>query len=74
MNKIVSGRVAVVTDDYLEQGITRTRSVNSNKFKLISTKTVIFKNSHFPRTIVEWNKTPDNLIAELELHTTQMLD
>ena len=74
MNKIVSGRVAVVTDDYLEQGITRTRSVNSNKFKLISTKTVIFKNSYFPRTIVEWNKTPDNLIAELELHTTQMLD
>ena len=41
MNNIVSGRVAVVTDDYLEQGITRRRSVNSNKFKLISTKTVI---------------------------------
>ena len=50
MKKIVSGRVAINSDDYL-----RTRSVNSDKFKHNSTKTEVFKNSYFPRTIPQWN-------------------
>ncbi len=46
MNRIVSGRVAVTAEDYLEPGIIRTRSVYSTKYKLIPAKTVILKNSY----------------------------
>ena len=75
MNKIVSGRVAVASQEYLEENLTRTRSVNTRKFKLIPTKTNLLKNSYFPRTIVEWNKTPDSTVAELDsTHITHMLD
>ncbi len=58
MNRIVCGRVAVTVEDYLEPRINRTWLVNSNKYKLIPAQTVILNNSYFPRTIVDWNKTP----------------
>ncbi len=78
MNRIVSGRVAVTAEDYLEPGITRTRSVNSTKYKLIPAQTVILKNSYFPRTIMDWNKTPASTISEIvtldSMHATHLLD
>lgn len=65
LKKIISGRVAVNPSDYLTEGVTRTRTVNSQKYKHYSAKTLVFKNSFFPRTIPEWNKTPDQAIVEL---------
>ena len=62
MKKIVSGRVAINSDDYLTRNNTRTRSVNSDKFKHYSTKTEVFKNSYFPITIPQWNNTPDQTV------------
>ena len=65
MKKIVSGRVAINSDDYLTQNNTSTRSLNSDKFKHYSTKTEVFKNSYFPSTIPQWNNTPDQTVNTL---------
>ena len=65
MKKITCGRVAINPEDYLLPNSTRTRSVNSAKFKHYSTKTEVFKNSYFPRTIPQWNNTSDQAINKL---------
>ena len=65
MKKIVSGRVAINSDDYLTRNNTRTRSMNSDTFKRYSTRTEVFKNSYFPRTIPQWNNTPDQTVHSL---------
>jgi len=65
MDKIVGGRVAINQEEYLTKGTTRTRSANSVKFRTIGAKTLIYKNSFFPRTIPQWNSTPDSIVAEI---------
>ena len=60
-SKIVSGKIAINKDIYLTENTNRTRKVNSVKYRLITTKTTVFKNSFFPRTIPEWNQTPDSV-------------
>ena len=65
MHKIVNGKVAVPLDDYARPSNTRTRRVNIQKFQVYSAKTQIFKHSFFPRTIPEWNATPDDDIVSI---------
>ena len=65
MNKIVSGRVAINIDEHLTRASTRTRSANSIKFRTLSAKTVLYQNSFFPRTVVEWNNTSDIVVGEI---------
>ncbi len=67
MKKILSGRVAINCDKYLERSSTRTRTVNSARFKHYRTNTEVFKNSYiyFPRTVPLWNGTPDQLVNSL---------
>ena len=48
LKKIVSGKVHIQADDYLTKADSRTRSVNTDKFKVFSTKTAVYKNSFFP--------------------------
>jgi hypothetical protein len=74
MNKIVGGRVAIPLEEYITQGSTRTRSVNSDKFKLYAARTLAFKNSFFPRTIPVWNKTPNSIISDLDKDRGQIVN
>ena len=48
MDKIMGGRVAITLADYVTTATTRTRTVNSQKLRLLSTRTLVFKNSFFP--------------------------
>ena len=65
MKKILSGRVAINCDEYLERSSTRTRTANSAKFKHYRTNTEVFKNSYFPRTVPLWNGMPDQFVNTL---------
>ena len=58
-SKVVSGKVNIPKDEYLSEAPSRTRRINSQKVNHYTTKSTIFKNSFFPRTIPEWNTTPD---------------
>ena len=49
MNKIVDDRVAMPLEEYITRGSTRTRSVNNDKFKLYTARTVAF-NPYSTRT------------------------
>ena len=60
MNEIIGDRVAIPHEEYITLNNSRTRSVNSRKHKHYRTRTLVFKNSFFPRTIPVWNTTPDN--------------
>ncbi len=35
---------------------------NTLCFKLINSKTAVFNNSFFPRTVIDWNQLPDNIV------------
>ena len=65
MKKILSGRVAINCDDYLERSSTRIITANSAKFKHYRTNTEVFKNSYFPRTVPLWNGTPYQFVNTL---------
>ena len=69
LNKIIGGRVAIPHEEYLTTSNTRTRSVSGVQFKhyINRARTLIFKNSFFPRTIPVWNGTPDSVISDLEI-------
>ncbi len=66
MNKIIGGRVAINKHDHLVESNTRTRSRNSVKLRQLSARTLVYKNSFFPRTIPDWNETRDEQIAEID--------
>ena len=74
MNNIVGGRVAIPLEEYITRGSTRTRSVNNDKFKLYTARTVAFKNSFFPRTIPVWNKTQNSIISDLDKDRGQIVN
>ena len=67
MNKIIGGSVAIPHEEYITLNNSRTRSVNSRKYKHYRTRTMVFKNSFFPCTIPVWNTTPDNVINDLDM-------
>ncbi len=66
MNKIIGGRVAINKHDHLVESNTRTRSRNSVKLRQLSARTLVYKNSFFPRTIPDWNEMRDEQIAEID--------
>ena len=66
MSKIVGGRVALNKHDHLVESNTRTRSINSVKPRQLSARTLVYMNSFFPRTILDWNETRDKQIAEID--------
>ena len=74
--KVIHGLVAVSRDDHLEQNISRTRAGNSNRFRVYSSQTKIFRSLFFPRTIPQWNKLPDSVIAtdEIDLFKQNLKD
>ncbi len=76
MDKIVGGRVAVNLGDYVTEASTRTRAVNSLKFRCIGlgAKSLPYKNSFFPRTISDWNVTPTEMIVNLRTSVSTMAD
>jgi hypothetical protein len=49
-NRRAGGRTVIPLEEYITPGSTRTRSVNSDEFKLYAARTLAFKNSFFPRT------------------------
>jgi len=51
LNKIIGGRVAISNEEYITSNNSRTRSVNSRKYKHYRTRNLVFKTSFFPRTI-----------------------
>jgi len=55
MTKIVTGETAIPQQQYMTPGPSRTRSKNNLKFAVYRTSTNEYKNSFFPRTIVDWN-------------------
>jgi len=65
LNKIVSEQIAIPSEQYLTRGNSRTRCKNSNKFKVFSPKSDVFKYSFFPRTVIKWNNTNDQEISTL---------
>ena len=38
------------------------QTLNSRPYKTISTRTDQFKNSFFPRTVIDWNQLPDDAV------------
>ena len=52
--------MAVRTDDILIKADSRTRSNHKYKFKTIRTSSASNKYSFYPRTIIEWNSTPES--------------
>ena len=69
MYKIVNELVDINQDRYLQKAQTRTRGSHSSKFQTISTRTDTFKYSFFPRTIVDWNSLPNNILESPSLST-----
>ena len=63
MSKIINGKVAIPIEDYLVKSTARTRRINSEKFQVFTTKTQVYKNSFFPRTVPEWDTTPDEAVS-----------
>jgi ribonuclease P/MRP protein subunit RPP40 len=61
--KIIHRLVAVPCEGHIQQNQSRTRSNNSYRLKVYSPQTEIFRNSFFPRTIPQWNKLTDKVIA-----------
>ena len=64
MNKMIVGRVAITLEDHVTEASTRIRSVNSHTFQRIATRTLVFKNSFFPCSIPDWNRTLDSVVHE----------
>ena len=62
--KIKTNQVAINPLIYLQpMSQTITRASHPDKFKIIPTRTQLYQNSFFPRTIVWWNGLPPNIIT-----------
>ena len=55
MYKIVNDLIAIPAETHITKNTGKTRSSTTNKIKVYSCKTDIFKNSFIPRTILDWN-------------------
>ncbi len=74
IDRIVGGRVAVNLSDYLTEASTRTRAINSLKFRCIGGKSLPYKNSFFPRTISDCNSTATQTLMNLTTSVSMMAD
>jgi len=63
--RVINGLIAVPSSDILLTADARTRSVHRKNltFRHIRANTNQFKNSFFPRTIVDWNKLDDRVVG-----------
>ncbi|KAK3085403.1 hypothetical protein FSP39_002819 [Pinctada imbricata] len=60
--KILHGEAAVTIPEYVRQPALLTRQCHPNRFARLSTSTDAYKYSFLPRTIIEWNKQPEDVI------------
>ena len=74
MNKIVGGRVAMSLKEYITRGNTRTKSINSDKFKLYVAPTLVFKNSFFLQPIPVWNKITKSIISDIKKDSSEIVN
>ncbi|XP_053383724.1 uncharacterized protein LOC128549954 [Mercenaria mercenaria] len=61
--RIVNNLVDIPAQQHLTPASSRTRSINSRKYRQPSSSTSYYRNSFFPRTITIWNSLP-SAIAE----------
>ena len=71
--KIINNLVTISQNDYLERNHSKTRSGNSHCLKVYSPNTEIYRNSFFPKTIIDWNKLPDNIILCSDLDAFKLV-
>ena len=57
------GLVAINPGKLLTQMIQSNTQYHPNKFKLIPSRTQLYQNAFFPRTVTAWNALPDNILA-----------
>jgi hypothetical protein len=55
MYKVVLGLVAVPHEGHIERNYSKTRAKNPLRLKVYADKTETFRNSFFPKTIIDWN-------------------
>ena len=60
--KILHGESAVTIPEYVWQPALLTRQYHPNRFARLSTSTDAYKFSFLPRTIIEWNMLPADVI------------
>ena len=65
--KIVNDLVDIPSSDYLILANSKTRANHSKKMQQYHTRTDIFKNSFFPRTIRNWNQLPASVAEAPDL-------
>ena len=61
--KILANLVEIPANDYITLNKQKTRRNNSKKLNQIRCNTDIYKNSFFPRTVVEWNKLNEECVT-----------
>jgi len=66
--KIVYNHITVPYTDILVPADVRTRSKHQQKYRHITTQTPVFRNSFFPRTIIDWNKWCWNSRSTISRH------
>lgn len=61
-NKALNNVTALQFTDLIQEPSRRTRSMHNKHLITISTRTNVYKFSFLPRTIVDWNTLPNNVI------------
>ena len=67
--KIISGLVAIPTEPHIAFNPRPSRNRNSKSICVYSCNSDIFKNSFFPRTILDWNTLPEPTVLCKSLET-----
>ena len=65
LNRIDHQLVDVKKENYLQSGGSRTRG--GHKFYQERTSSEVYRNSFFPRTVIDWNKLPHSVTAATSL-------
>ncbi|XP_074641142.1 uncharacterized protein LOC141898896 [Tubulanus polymorphus] len=65
MQKILNQETAIPKDHYITTGLGKTRRRNDFKLSQFRTSTEEYRNSFFPRTVVEWNASSQETIKEM---------
>jgi hypothetical protein len=60
--KATNNQIALNIPDYIRKPLRKSRQYHESKYTQLSTSTSYYQNSFFPRTIVDWNKLPANVI------------
>ncbi|KAK3096018.1 hypothetical protein FSP39_021991 [Pinctada imbricata] len=60
--KILNGEASVTIPDYIRRSDVQTRQHHKDRFSRLSTSTDAYKYSFIPRTIVDWNQLPEEVI------------